>query len=303
MVGPKVAIVILNWNGYELTRNCLLSLRNISFESYKIILVDNGSSDNSLIKLKEEFREVIYLSNKENLGFTGGNNVGVRYALEKEFDHILLLNNDTIVERGFLNPLVNFLESNSDYAAVQPKICYEGKRNIIWNAGGGFFKPLNMTWSIGAGKEDLGQFDKEFDTEWITGCAFMVKASYLNMVGLFDESYFAYYEDVDWSFRLKKAGGKLRYLPKSKIFHVVSASSKKKKGKEGVISPLVHYLRIRNHLFLTRSHSGNIAFAFSLIYQTVKMITFIGIMLVRGRFTKAKAILRGFMEGILNQRN
>jgi GT2 family glycosyltransferase len=300
---PSVAIILVNWNGYDLTKSCVKSLNHLTYTNFSVILVDNGSEDKSVERLKNEFPDLTYLQNKENLGFTGGNNIGILYALEKNFGYVLLLNNDTVAEPEFLEPMVAFLEKNPTYGAAQPKILFEGKRNTIWNAGGGYFKWLEMTWSVGIGEKDNGQFDREKDTPWITGCCFLVKTSCIRQTGLLDNGYFAYYEDVDWSFRMKKNGFRLRYIPTSVVYHVVGASSiSKQNTKEGVVSPIVHFYRIRNHLYLIRSHSQWMSFLLSLVYQSFKNLAFIFLFMVRGRTEKAKAVYKGYLDGLFNTR-
>ena len=158
--------------------------------------MDNGSIDGSGERLKSEFPEIELLTSPDNIGFTGGNNLGIQWALDHSYDQVLLLNNDTLVEPDFLDPLVSFLEQNQDYGAVQPKIMFEAERNKLLNAGGGYFKGLEMTWSIGLGQLDEGQFDQEKDTHWITGCAILVRSAVIRQVGMLDNRFFAYYEDV-----------------------------------------------------------------------------------------------------------
>lgn len=298
---PAVAILIINWNGYALTKDCLESLKAIDYGNFKTVLVDNGSVDGSGEKLKNEFPEIELLASPENLGFTGGNNLGIKWALDHLFDYVLLLNNDTVVEPDFLDPLVSFLEQNPAYGAVQPKIMLEEERDKIWNAGGGYFKWLEMTWSVGIGKTDEGQFDQEKDTPWITGCAMLIRSAIIRKAGLLDNRFFAYYEDVEWSFRIKKSGFKLRYLPQSKIFHVAGGSSKKIKTKEGIVPPIIHYYRTRNHLFLIRKHANPLSFVLSLLYQTAKNASFILYLGLNGRFQKVKAILKGHVEGLFSK--
>ena len=294
----KVAIIIVNWNGYDLTKTCLVSLREIHYPNFQTVLIDNGSLDQSGDKLKSEFPEIELIACSENLGFTGGNNLGIKWALENYHDYVLLLNNDTVVEPDFLQPLVSFLERNHDYGAAQPKIMFEKERNKIWNAGGGYFKWLVMSWSVGIGKEDHGQFDEEKDTPWITGCAMMVRSDVIKEAGMLDNRFFAYYEDVEWSLRIQKSGYRLRYLPKSKIYHVAGGSSKKIKTKEGIVPPIIHFYRTRNHLFLIRKHANPLSFVLSLVYQTAKNAAFIIYLAFIGRFQKVKAILKGHFEGL-----
>ncbi len=280
----------------------MASLRKISYPNFKVILVDNGSDDDSGQALKLKFPEIKLIESKTNQGFTGGNNLGIRAAMKESFDYILLLNNDTVVEPEFLDPLVGFLENNMDYGAAQPKIMYEKERNMIWNAGGGYFRWFEMTWSVGIGQKDIGQYENEKDTPWITGCAILVRSSVIEKLGGLEDKFFAYYEDVEWSFRMRKSGFKLRFVPKSKIFHVASASSKKsEKTKEGIIPPIIHYYRTRNHLYLIRNHSNPLSFVLSLIYQTAKNASFILYLGLNGRFKKVKAILKGQYDGLFEK--
>lgn len=300
---PSVAIVLVNWNGYELTRACIHSLQKVTYRNFSVILVDNGSVDQSGKRLHSEFEDIVYLQNNQNEGFTGGNNRGINHALKEDFDYILLLNNDTVVAPGFLEPMVSFLERNPNYGAAQPKILFEANRDTLWNAGGGYFKGLEMTWSVGIGRKDRGQFNREKDVPWITGCCFLAKASCIKQVGLLDTGYFAYYEDVDWSFRMRKNGFRLRYIPAAVIYHVAGASSvSKEKNREGTVHPIVHYYRIRNHLFLIRSHAHWLSFTFSLLYQTLKNLGFLSFFIVKGRTQKARAVWKGYWQGLFSTR-
>src|SRR5690606_13957987 len=151
------------------------------------------------------------------------------------------------------------------------------------------------TWSIGIGQKDEGQFNQENNTPWITGCCFLAKASCIRKVGLLDDDYFAYYEDVDWSFRMREQGFDLRYIPSSVIYHVAGASSiSKQKTKEGIVNPIVHFYRIRNHLFLIRRHGNMASFTLSLAYQSIKNSLFMLFFIIRGRTEKARAVRRGY---------
>lgn len=294
----RVAVIIINWNGYLLTKACLESLRKVNHPDFLIVLVDNHSKDDSGSMLKNEFPEIELVQSSTNLGFTGGNNLGMQWALDNSFEYVLLLNNDTVVEPDFLQPLVVYLDQNPGYGAAQPKIMFETERNRIWNAGGGYFKWLELTWSVGIGKIDEGQFDEEKDIHWITGCAILLRSVSIRKVGMFDDRFFAYYEDVDLSFRFKKLGYRLRYLPQSKIYHVAGGSSKKEKTKEGIIPPIIHYYRTRNHLFLIRKHANLLSFVLSLLYQSFRNTAFVLYLALKGRFKKARNILKGQYDGL-----
>lgn len=295
---PSVAIIIVNWNGYAFTQKCILSLNRLNYTNFKIILVDNASEDGSGEKLAKDFPGVIFIQSKINAGFTGGNNLGLKYAIDRGYDYCMLLNNDTEVESDFLGPLVNFLEENFNYAAAQPKIFFLKNRELIWNAGGKYYSWLGITRTIGLGKTDSEDFSKVSKVDWITGCCILVKTKVIEKVGLLDEKFFAYFEDVDWSFRFRSHGYNLAYVPQSKIYHVAGASSKAEvKMKGGKLNPIIHYYDTRNHLYLVRKHADGIIFIINLFVQFIKIIGYSIYFIVRGKWTKLSFALRGFYHG------
>lgn len=295
---PSVAIILVNWNGYEFTSACINSLLKISYPNYKIILVDNGSQDKSGTRLKKEFDDITLISLKENLGFCGGNNAGMRYAVQNNYDYCLLLNNDTETEAQFLEHLVEGLNKNPKCAAIQPKIYYMHNKQLLWNAGGLYNSHLGIPSTIGLNKKNKPLYDESRFTDWITGCCILIKTSVIKEIGLLDEQFFAYFEDVDWSLRMRKAGYKLLYEPRSVIYHVAGASSKSsEKNKEGKLNPIIHYYNVRNHLYLIRKHSKGLNRISSFTFQFLKIIAYSLYFSIRLRFKKLKFALKGFKDG------
>lgn len=293
----SVAIIVLNWNGYSHSLICLRSLSQVNYPNLKIILVDNGSVDGSVQKLKDEFRDVTFLENQNNLGFTGGNNAGIEYALNQEFDHILLLNNDTTVMPDFLEKLVSLLESYPQAGMVQPLILFEDNKNKIWSAGGKYnsFNGNSITQGDRKNVDNFSLTISELD--WATGCCILVSSRLVKEIGLLQNSYFAYFEDVDWSLRARKAGYKILLQPESIIYHEGSAASKKQ-FDEGILSPTVFYLHSRNQLFQLRRH---VTLPHSLLawpYQLGKYFIWMVYFGLRGRFKKLRAVARGIHHGI-----
>ncbi|WP_229239768.1 glycosyltransferase family 2 protein [Echinicola soli] len=292
---PSVAIIILNWNGYAHTSACLKSLQAAKMEDVEVILVDNASEDGAVAKLKSEFPQHTYLQNEQNLGFTGGNNVGIKHALEREIPYIMLLNNDTEVVPGFLGHLLHELKSHARLAAVQPLMYYLHDKHKVWNAGGKFNPWTGGSTSITQKKNH----SLPYPTDWITGCCILVRSEVIREVGLLNDHYFAYFEDVDWSLRMRERGHGLAVAPAAVIYHEAGASSKaKKKGKEGVLSPKVHYLNTRNQLFQLRNH---VDFPHRLVawpVQLVKLGLFGVYFLVRRRREKFRALLKGLRDGL-----
>ncbi|MEX2511823.1 MAG: glycosyltransferase family 2 protein [Cyclobacteriaceae bacterium] len=290
----SVAIVILNWNGWEYTRACLESLLNSGFPPSQVIIVDNHSEDGSFDYIKETFPDIQLIRNHANLGFAGGNNVGIRKALEEGYRYIMLLNNDTELNPDFLTYLVEEMEISENVAAIQPLIYFLRKKDKLWNAGGRFRPWLAYSQTCYKIKNNK----IAYPTDWITGCAILVRAKVIKEVGLLDEQYFAYFEDVDWSLRMKKRGYALKVHPLSVIFHEAGASSKSKnEEKEGFLDPKVHYLNARNQVFQLRKHAR---FPLGIVAWPAQLIRF-GIFacyfLVRGRKNKLKAVIRGWKEG------
>lgn len=297
-VESSLAIILVNWNGYKDSSNCLKSLRDIQYANYSIILVDNGSKDHSGDRLKQEFPEIILIKNEENLGFTGGNNKGLEYALAKGFELLLLLNNDTIVSPNFANILSQGINGDG-VGAIQPKIMYNQQREVIWNAGSRFSAIFSFPMTIGFNKKDRGQFDHKKEIPWITGCCFLVKSSVIREIGLLDDQFFAYYEDVDWSLRIRKAGYRLIFEPEAKIYHEVGRSDQQRSSEgEGNLSPFAHYITVRNGVYLMRKHTNALKKISGVFYQIVKFSGYFTYFTLRGRSKKRRAVIKGFKEGL-----
>lgn len=300
MKKPSVAIIIINWNSYDYTYDCINSLGKIHYDSAEIILVDNASTDDSVTRLRQKFPSIHFVLNEENLGFTGGNNVGIEYALQNEYDYLLLLNNDTFVQPDFLSVLINSIDGKPEFAAAQPKIFYNHDRGMLWHAGGMYFRVISRPWVVGYRKRDKARFNKKKEVDWITGCAFLVKAQVVREVGLTSDLFFyGCYDDVEWSLRMRDAGYKLLYCPESVIYHAVTVSSKSDNpGNEGFLKPYFHYLVSRNHWFLLRLRSRHVFKFTSCFYQLIKFVLYTLYFLLRNRPKKLKAFFHGFYHGL-----
>ncbi len=291
----KLAIIIINWNSLELTSDTLKALQHCSFKDFDVVLVDNGSGDGSGEALQKDFPEVIHLSSPVNVGFTGGNNIGMNYALENGYDYIMLLNNDVDADPGFLEPLISRMEADPQMGAIQPLIMFHHNRNLVWNAGGKYLRWIGVSKTL----TDLPQMTSPSKTDWITGCAFMIKSEVLRKVGLLEEKYFIYHEDVDLSLRIRNAGYSLWIDPASVIYHIAGMSQKAKtKGKEGFVSPKVHYLNARNRIWTIRKYTRPIEWPTVFIYQFLYMLTVSVYFILRGRHEKRKSWWLGIRHGM-----
>jgi len=296
---PRIAIIIINWNTYQLTFNCLKSLEACNYKNKTIFFVDNGSNDGSGDKIALEFPEINYIKNEKNEGFTGANNKALNIILKQSFDYVLLLNNDTEVEPDFLSLLAASMESDKNLAATQPLILDFPNKNTIWNAGGSFNTFFGLSKTRYKGLIYKPKLKIETFTEWISGCCILVNIGVVKKVGLLDNRFFAYFEDVDWSIRMTNQGYKLGVVPKSIIYHHTSGSTKKNNtSNEGNLSPYAHYLNVRNHIYLIKKHTSFFNNIGSWIYQILKITSYSIYFIFRGRFGKFKMVWRGVLDGI-----
>jgi GT2 family glycosyltransferase len=216
---PRVSIVILNWNSYQVTLDCLVSLRNMDYRNFEMVLVDNGSVDGSPARLLENVPEIRLIRNATNLGFAGGCNAGIRDAIRRGTDYVLLLNNDTIVAPDFLSQLVRVAGSDEKIGAVSPKIFFFDHPDRLNYAGGEHRRWRLFPKVFGLRQLDDGRYDKIRKVSFLTGCAFLIKAEVVRKIGVLEEVYFHFYEDIEWSLRVLKAGYKTMYVPSSVIWH------------------------------------------------------------------------------------
>lgn len=222
---PLVFIILVNWNGRTVTLECLESLGQIDYSAFKVLVVDNGSSDGSVEAIRTAHPEVILLPLPENRRFAGGNNEGIRYALDSGADLILLLNNDTTVARDFLRLLVDRMRCTDRCGIVTPKIYYAHPSDLIWYAGGEISYWTGTMRHRGIREIDRGQHDTVRDIAYATGCCLLTTADIIRAVGGLDESYFMYTEDADWSVRIRKAGYRLVLEPRARVWHKLSVST------------------------------------------------------------------------------
>jgi GT2 family glycosyltransferase len=237
---PRVSVVIVNWDGKHHLGECLNSLRSQTFRDFEIILVDNGSQDGSPEYVQEHFREVKLVALLKNCGFAGGNNAGIRAA---SGDYIALLNNDTKVDPAWLTNLLKEAEADpSPVGMWASKIVSYDNPGIIDNVG-----LLMYPDGLGRGKGrlevDRGQYDRPGEAFFPSGCAGLYRREMLNEIGLFDEAFFAYADDVDLGLRARLAGWQCVYVPSAKVYHKYSASS-------SAHSPFKAFLVERNRIWV-----------------------------------------------------
>ena len=293
-MSPKVFIIILNWNNWSDSLECLESLENNDYHNYQVVIIDNGSKE----KPQAPSPEIKIIYNKENLGFSGGNNMGIKYALENGADYVLLLNDDTIAAPDFLSRLVEAGESDEKIGAVGPKIYFYEDRNRIWSAGGKLNWLYNKGSLRGWDQMDKGQYDfpKIQETPHLTGCCVLVKKEVIEKIGLMPEDYFLYYEDTDWLMKARRAGYKCIFVPEAKIWHKISRSALAE-------SSLYIYYHVRNGLIFAQRFAPWYIKPFVYLdvgWRIIKQI--IKLVLMPKKRSWAKAILLGIKDFYLGRR-
>jgi len=249
----KIAFIILNYNGLKVTLECLDSIKRLKIDKsdLEVIVVDNNSNDGSQESLKK-IPDIKLIQNKENLGYTGGNNAGIKLALRSQAKYLIILNNDTILDPFFLK---NILSVTKEGDIISPKIYFEkgyefhkdrytesqlGK--IIWYAGGKIDWQNIIGIHLGVDEVDKGQFFQKKEIDFATGACMLVKKEVFEKIGFFDDKYFLYLEDMDFSVRAKRVGFKILFQPNAIIWHKNAAST----GGSG--SKLQDYYISRNRL-------------------------------------------------------
>lgn len=246
----KLAIILVNYNNPDITIDCIKSIKQSSFVYYQIIVVDNASKDDSIKKLSF-IDNIILLKSETNKGFSAGNNIGIKYAINKGFEYILLLNNDTIIDKDLLHILMKYASSDQ---AIIPRILYFDKPDIIWYDGGkinyfcGCAKHINMSKK----NSEVNSSNNNYFVDFATACCILLPVAIIKRIGLLPEEYFMYSEDFDYSLSLKKHNYNIKYIPEAKIWHKEGTTS------GGKHSLLTIYYSSRNHLYILDKYNFSI---------------------------------------------
>lgn len=288
---PLLSFITICYNGFKDTCELIESLHtHIHSASYEIIVVDNASREDEATKIRKLYPTVVSIRSEENGGFSGGNNIGIRAAKGK---YIFLINNDTYIESDILRPLIERLESNSKIGGVSPKIRFAFSPQNIQFAG---FTPLTRITlrndMLGYGCPDNGTFDYPHPTPYLHGAAMLIKREVIEKVGMMPELFFLYYEELDWSTHMTRAGYELWYEPTCTVYHKESQST-------GQLSKLRTYYLTRNRLLYARRNLEGIERVSSILYQSTIAAAKNSLMyLFKGRLDLVGAVCCGVYSGL-----
>jgi len=328
---PKVAIIILNWNSFEDTIDCLDSIDGLDYDNIEIIIVDNASKDESVEKIrywciqnrirchqfsyepddlkiesiiqtendddsssKSVNKELVLLELSRNTGFCLGNNIGMKQAAADKAEFFLVLNNDTTVSPNFLKPMIQAAQQDENIGLVGGIICYEENPDMIWFAGGSFDKYLESSRDHNGEAYSNVYFNQIFDTDWISGCMTLIPRKIYDQLGGYYKEFFIWSEEWDYSLQAKKAGYRLVIAPGARIFHKVGRSL-------GVMKPLAYYYGTRNRLMLKKMYlSRSLRWSFLTLFLLSRIPRYTYFALC-GRWDLVEAGSAGIMDYLLGK--
>lgn len=274
-----VYTIVLNWNGWRDTIDCLRSLGQLDYPNYRILVVDNASTNDSVQQIKSAFPNIELIETDTNLGFAGGNNIGIRYAISRSAKYIWLLNNDTIVMPDTLTKLVDIARFDQRVGMVGTVLYYADQPKKVQAWGGG---RVNL-WT--GRTHHILSSNSASSLNYLTAASVLVPTSALAEVGLLDEKFFMYWEDVDWSLRFARAGWKLAVADSTYVLHKESASAGKRSLRQD-------HMYNRSYVYFLRKHAP-----VPMIPLMVGLASRLLTRIMRGEWDRARAVWKGFMEG------
>lgn len=245
----RVAAIVLNYDGKELTLQALESLRRLRYPCFDLVVVDNGSTDGSPDAVARAFPEVHQVRTEVNLGPAGGYNLGMVWAMERGYDYLLILNNDIEAHPDLLDELVRVAESDPSIGCVGPKTYYFSDRRRLASAGGVIRFKESVTRERGQGALDRGQYDRDEEVSYVNGCGMLIRREAVEAAGLWDPIFFLSVEDADWCMRAKRLGFRCVYAHRAVLYHMVSDTT-------GVYKPAKTYQTGRSSAIFARRYAG-----------------------------------------------
>ena len=291
---PLVFVIVLNWNRCADTLDCLESITQQDYPNFQVVVVDNGSQDDSIVSIRKHYPQVSIIANRGNLGYTTGNCQGIKQGLEAGADYYLLLNNDTVSDRGLLGELVRASQSDERVGIAGPKILYYDDPNRLWSAGCKIDYTETISRHRGYRKLDCGDYNLVEEVDAVSGCAMLLKRAVIEQVGSLDEAFSPiYYEDLDMCVRVRNHGFKVVFVPSARIWHKVSLSS------GGEYNPVARYYLGYNSVVFIKRYANLLEKAKYMVYALGSMPFVFFIRAFQGKSRGALYKALGIMDGFI----
>lgn len=290
-MSPRVAVIVLTYNGRNVTLQALPSIVALDYPNFTVVLVDNASTDGTAAAVAAAFPSVELVRVEENQGAAGGYNLGMRWALDRGYDFLLILNNDIEVHPGLLRELLVVAEHQPKVGAVGPKVLYYGNRDRIWSAGGRISFREAVTRERGLGELDCGQYDRDEAVDYINGCGLLIRRQALLDAGLWDTIFHLSVEDADWCVRLRRSGWSVWYAHRAVLWHMVAFTT-------GVYRPAKTFHTARSTAIFVRRYGNAINWLTYLAASAVALPLAYLRELTRGNQAAVVAKARGMVEGL-----
>lgn len=293
-----VAVVILNWNGGDDILACLASVFDSTHSALEVIIIDNGSIDGSSDEIRARFPQAHFICNPENLGFAKGSNQGMEWALDRGIEYVLLLNGDARLHSNAVHELLAVASQEEDAVVACPKM-YLGSSDArvqrLWFAHGTVKLWAGLFQNPAFNQVDAPQWSTPKDMEYASGCCMLIPARILREVGMFDESFFAYCEDIDLSLRIREMGFRLRYVPTAHLWHGSLRPTNRTR------TATYRYLATRNNLWVVRKHGSRLETLTCFCILPLRSLFRIGRMVVAAPWNSIAAEVRGINDGLASQ--
>lgn len=285
---PLVWIIVLNYKGLQDTLECLASLASVTYPNFKVAVVDNCSADGSEQAIRAAYPGHLVLQTGQNLGYAGGNNAGIRLALEHKVEYVCLLNNDTTVTPEFLDPLVNWLEQDEISGIAGPMVCDHYHQGTIQATGSRANLWLGKFYQINPGRK-RDEVRGVIEADYVAGACLLIRSELIKKIGLIPEEYFLFFEETEWCLKAKRAGQKVVCVCQSLIFHKGSKSIQKVSGTQ-------EYYMTRNQIIFEKRNATWFQLQVFLLYRKYRM----ALSLTKGFFkgVASRDMLAGFKEGM-----
>ncbi len=291
MSPPRVAVIVLNYNGKEVTLQALPSISQMRYPSFDVVVVDNASTDDSVSAIRAAHPELAIVTVDVNQGAAGGYNLGMRWALDRGYDYLLILNNDIEVHPDLLTELVAVAERTPTIGAVGPKVYYFWNRDRIWSAGGRIRFREAVTRERGLGEVDHGQYDRDQAVDYINGCGLLIRRQALLAAGLWDPIFHLSVEDADWCLRLRRAGFSVWYAHRAVLWHMVAFTT-------GIYKPSKTFHTGRSTAIFVRRYGNAWNWLTYLLFTAAALPAAFVRELFRGNQAAVTAKARGVVAGL-----